>query len=76
MTQRIISTDSSTTDAVHAAPLLAESTGRIQKTVHAAFIDLKKAFNGVSHEFIWWALQARSVPERYIGWIKMFYHKA
>ena len=44
--------------------------------MHAAFLDLEKAFDRVPHEVIWWALRMHSVPEEYIEWIKMFYHNA
>jgi len=66
----------STTDAIHSARLLLEKHREKNKTVHAAFLDLEKAFDRVPHEVIWWALRKHQVPEEYINWIKMIYRNA
>lgn len=66
----------STTDAIHAARLLLEKHREKNKTIHAAFLDLEKAFDRVPHEVIWWALRKHQVPEEYIRWIKMIYRGA
>ena len=66
----------STTDAIHAVRLLVEKHREKNKSLHAAFLDLEKAFDRVPHEVIWWALRTHNVPEEYIEWIKMTYHGA
>ena len=66
----------STTDAIHAIRILAEKHREKHKELHAAFLDLEKAFDRVPHEVIWWALRKRMVPEEYVDVIKMIYRKA
>lgn len=53
-----------TMDAIHAARLLMERHGEKRKKIHMAFPGLKKAFDRVPHELIWYALRAHGVPER------------
>lgn len=52
----------STTDAVQAVRLLTEKDIEKQRTIHAAFLDLEKAFKKVSHKAHGVALSAHSVP--------------
>jgi hypothetical protein len=66
----------STTDAIHAARLLMEKHREKNKPLHAAFLDLEKAFDRVPHEVIWWALRKHNVPEEYVEWIKLIYRGA
>jgi hypothetical protein len=38
--------------------------------MHMVFIDLKKAYDQVSRNVMWWALQKHKVPIKYITLIK------
>jgi len=62
-----------TTDAIFAIRQLFEKHRAVRKTVHAAFLDMEKAFDRVPHELIWFALRDHGVPEEYIDWIKLMY---
>ena len=55
-----------TTDAIHSARIVMEKYREKQKELHAAFLDLEKAFDIVPHEVIWWALRKHKVPEEYV----------
>lgn len=37
--------------------------------VEFAFLDLKKAFDLVSHKLIWYSLRKSGVPEKYVDFI-------
>lgn len=41
-----------------------------------AFLDQEKAYNRVSHEFLWAALERLGIPARSISWIKLLYTAA
>jgi hypothetical protein len=62
-----------TTDPTHAARLLLEKHREKDKTVHAAFLDLEKAFDRVPHDLIWHSLRSHMVPEAYVDWVKLLY---
>ncbi|EYC32664.1 hypothetical protein Y032_0002g1031 [Ancylostoma ceylanicum] len=62
-----------TTNAIHAARLLIEKHREKQKALHVAFLDLKKAFDRVPHELIWYALGKHAIPEELIEWVRILY---
>ncbi|CAD6188194.1 unnamed protein product [Caenorhabditis auriculariae] len=62
-----------TTDAIHAARILFEKHREKNVCLHAAFIDLEKAFDRVPHELIWYALRQHDVPEALINLVKLLY---
>ncbi|VDO75281.1 unnamed protein product [Heligmosomoides polygyrus] len=62
-----------TIDAIHAARLLVEKHREKQKPVHIASLDLKKAFDRVPREVIWYSLRQRNVPEQLIELVWMLY---
>ena len=43
----------STTDAIHTARIMIERSREKQCELHAAFLDLEKAFDKVPHDIIW-----------------------
>ena len=49
---------------------------REQKDLHMIFIDLEKAYNKVTRNVIWWALEKHKVPTKYITLIKDMYKDA
>lgn len=63
----------STTDAIHAARLLFEKHREKKIHLHAAFLDLEKAFDRVPHDLIWFALRQHGVPEELVDWVKLLY---
>ncbi|VDP36265.1 unnamed protein product [Heligmosomoides polygyrus] len=64
---------SGTIDATHAVRLLVEKHREKQKSVHIASLDLKKAFDRLSLELIWYALRQYNVAEELIEWVRMLY---
>ena len=46
---------------------------REQKDLHMIFIDLEKAYDKVTRNVIWWALEKHKVPTKYITLIKDMY---
>ena len=66
----------SKTDAIHSARIVIKKYREKQKKLHAAFLDLEKAFDKVPYGVIWWALRKHRVPEEYVQWIKLIYHNA
>jgi Reverse transcriptase (RNA-dependent DNA polymerase) len=46
---------------------------REQKDLHMIFIDLEKAYDKIPRNIIWWALERKLVPTKYITLIKNMY---
>jgi hypothetical protein len=44
-----------------------------QKDLHMVFIDLKKTYDKIPNNIMWWALQKRRVSTKYITLIKDMY---
>jgi hypothetical protein len=45
-----------------------------KKDIHMVFIDLEKAYNKLSRNVKWWALEKHKVPTKYVGLIKYIYN--
>jgi hypothetical protein len=45
-----------------------------RKDVHMVFIDLEKAYDKISRNVLWWALEKNKVPAKYITLIKDMYN--
>jgi len=65
---------SGTSDAIHAVRILFERHREKNLTVHAAFLDLEKAFDRMPQDLIWHALRSHGVPETYVRWVKMLHN--
>ena len=46
---------------------------REKKDLHMVFIDLEKAYDKISRNIMWWALDKHKVPTKYVGLIKDMY---
>lgn len=46
------------------------------KSVHLAFMDLKKAFDSVDHNFLWKACRKKGLPSSFIEYLSEFYDSA
>ena len=60
-----------TTNAIHVTRLLLEKYYEKKKPIHLVFIDLKKVFDRVSREVIWYALRWHGIPEELINYMKL-----
>ncbi|ETN79954.1 reverse transcriptase [Necator americanus] len=67
--------DCSTINAIHAVRILLEKHRGKNRSVHLAFLDLKKAFDRVPHELLWMSMRSHRVPEEYVRWTKLLYAK-
>lgn len=63
----------STIDHIHTLDQIIEKHQELQQPLYLAFIDYAKAFDSISHESIWEALDSQSVPKLYIEIIKYIY---
>jgi hypothetical protein len=63
----------STMDAIFLIMQLMERYREQKKDMHMIFIDLKKAYDKVSRNIMWWALQKHKVSTKYITLIKDMY---
>jgi hypothetical protein len=52
---------------------LMERCRKQKKDLHMIFIDLEKAYDKVSRNVMWWALQKHKVSSKYINLIKDIY---
>ena len=66
----------STTDAIFIVRQLQEKYLAKSKDLWMAFVDLKKAFDRVPREVVWWALRYLSVDEWIVSVIKAMYEDA
>ena len=64
----------STSDHLLTLVLIQEKTDEWQLPLWTATLDFKKAFDTVSHEALWSALAAQSVPTGYIDLLTRLYH--
>lgn len=66
----------STIDLIHTLELLIEKYQERSRPLYLAYIDYKKAFDSVSHSYIWETLSTQIVENEYITVIKSIYSKS
>jgi hypothetical protein len=52
---------------------LMERYQELKKDLHMIFIDLEKAYNKISRNIMWWTLEKKRVPTKYVTLIKDIY---
>ena len=60
----------STMEAIHILRRLIERFRVAKKDLHMVFIDLKKAYDRVPRDVLWWALKKKTVPLKYVSIIR------
>ena len=60
-------------DAVFVLRLLQEKILEQQKKMYVAFLDLKKAYDRVPRDVVYWCLRKRGVPEKMVNFVKATY---
>ena len=63
----------STTEAIHLLRQLIERFRDWKRNLHMVFIDLKKTYDKVLKEVLWWTLMKKGVSIKYIDIIKDMY---
>jgi exonuclease III len=66
----------STLDHLQSINQLIQKCEEFQIGVYLAFVDYRKAFDSLDHQFLFTALQKQLVPTAYINIIKSFYNKS
>ncbi|KAI8437727.1 hypothetical protein MSG28_011961 [Choristoneura fumiferana] len=66
----------STIDHIHTLELLIEKYQEKNRPLYLAYIDYKKAFDSVSHNYIWETLTTQNVESEYIQVIKSIYNNS
>ena len=66
----------STMEAIFLIRQLMERYKERKKDLHMIFIDLEKAYDKVPRKVMWWALEKKKVPTKYINLIKDMYDNA
>ncbi|KAJ8716309.1 hypothetical protein PYW08_013594 [Mythimna loreyi] len=64
-----------TTDAIFAIFQLYEKYRGAHKNLHMVFVDLEKAYDRVPREVLWWALNEKGVPGKYVQLIRAMYSR-
>ncbi len=63
----------STRDPVFALKIVQEKYKEKQTDLHMIFVDLKKAYDRVLRDLIWWAMRKGTIPEGYVQVIQDMY---
>ncbi|MES8240489.1 hypothetical protein U6Z18_12215, partial [Cutibacterium acnes] len=65
-----------TIEAIFLLRRLMEKYREKKKDLHMVFIDLEKTYDRIPREIIWWVLDKKGVPSRYIDIVKDMYDRA
>ena len=63
----------STTESIFILWMMQENYREKGQDLHLVFVDLKKAYDTVPRELIWWSLRKKNVPEGFINVIQDMY---
>ena len=66
----------STTDAMFALRVLMEKYREKQKELHCVFVDLKKAYDKVPREELWYCVKTSQVAEKYVKVVQDMYENS
>ena len=65
----------STTKAIHLLQRLIERLKVSERDLYMVFIDLEKAYDRVSRDVLWWALNKKTVSLKYVSIIRNIYER-
>ena len=65
----------STMEAIHILRKLIERFRMAEKDLHMIFINLKKAYDRVPRDVLWWVLKKKAVPLKYVNIIRDMYER-
>jgi Reverse transcriptase (RNA-dependent DNA polymerase) len=63
-------------DNIRTAQLAIARSRVRQEDLGILFLDQEKAYDRVSHDFMWEALGALGIPQRFISWVRALYRDA
>lgn len=63
----------STVDHIHSLKMIIEKYKEYEQPLYLCFIDFCKAFDSISHDYIWKALTAQGIDSEYIEILKVIY---
>ena len=65
-----------TTDAMFALKMLMEKYREGQRELHCVSVDLKKAYDRVSREEMWYCMRKSGMPENYVRLVQGIYERS
>ena len=65
-----------TTDAMFALRMLMEKYRKGQRELHCIFVDLKKAYNRVPREELWYCMRKSGLVEKYVRLVQDMYEES
>ena len=65
-----------TTDAMFALKMLMEKYRKSQRELHCVFVDLKKAYDRVPREELWYCMRKSGIVEKYVQLVQGMYEES